>query len=130
MTNFKKIVFINADYDENTQLATATIQYGKEQFIGYAKPYGTDADTPNRFRGCRIAELKATKKAIKNTLAKMSEEYGTIHQFMLNCLQTKAFDVNSPTAKVMFRQENVLLNRISKGEYLLSEIQEQIDEYK
>lgn len=129
MTSFKEVIFTDSSYDKEEALATVTIKYGNREFVGHAKAAEADKDKANSFSGCRLAELKATKKAIKSSLTEMNKEYNTINEFVNNCLQTKKFDAGSDTAKVMFRQLNILNKKIAKGEAGLAFVQKQIDSF-
>ena len=129
MTNFKEVIFVYSSYDRKEGLATVVVKYGNKLFVGHAKAAEADKDKANSFTGCRLAELRATKRAIKSSLTEMNKEYNTINEFVNNCLQTKKFDASSDTAKVMFRQLNILNKKIANGEKILAVIQEQIDSF-
>lgn len=129
MTSFKEVMFINSFYDKEEGLAAVMVKYGNREFTGFAKVAEEDKDKANEFTGCRLAELRATRKAIKSSLTEMNKEYDTVNEFVNNCLQTKKFDAGSPTAKVMFRQLNILNKKIAQGEAGLAAIDEQIAKF-
>ena len=113
MTEFKKITFVNSEYNPDTTLAKVTVKCGKDYFVGYAKADEKDAQRPSFLRGCSIAELKANRKALKSQLKEVKRDYEVVKEFVDRCMQSKDFDKNSMTAKIVFKQEAILEKRMN-----------------
>ena len=113
MTELKRIKFICSEYDKEKNLAKVTVKCGNDFFIGYAKANGADIERAGEFKGCLIAELKENRKALKAQLKEIKRDYNTVHEFIEKCKQSKSFDENSCSAKMMFRQENILKKKVN-----------------
>lgn len=113
MTEFKKITFVNSEYNPDTTLAKVTVKCGNDYFVGYAKADEKDAQRSSFLRGCSIAELKANRKALKSQLKEFKRDYEVVKEFVNRCKQSKDFDENSMTAKMIFKQEAILKNKMN-----------------
>ena len=92
-------------------------------FTGRAKLMPGDNWSP--IFGCRIAEIRATIKAIDYEIFMKRKEYKTIENFVKAVGGYKNFDKESPTARCMYRQ----LNRRKKEITILKERKSALKKY-
>lgn len=126
MKSYKKINFVDSNYDNN--ISEVILKTRNKEYRGYAKMADEDEPHESCIRGCRIAECRAAIKAFKDDLRIIKIEYNAINEIVQNCLQTKAFDPESPSAKVLFRQLNVVKKKKEWGEKVVEQLEAIIKE--
>lgn len=126
MKSYKKINFVDSNYDNN--ISEVILKTRNKEYRGYAKMADEDVPHESCIRGCRIAECRAAIKAFKDDLRIIKIEYNAINEVVQNCLQTKAFDPESPSAKVLFRQLNVVKKKKEWGEKVVEQLEAIIKE--
>jgi len=93
------------------------IEHKGQIYAGVAKCHPDD--TWSEFTGCKFAELRATKKALKAQYKEEKLKLDAIKTFMTAVSQYKNFDNESSTAKAMYRQYN---RRVKRLEEIASDI--------
>jgi len=101
--------FIDNIYEENedgTKESTTFIRHLGLLFMGDAIA-APDEPNPSELFGGRLSEARAILHAFQYERDLREDEYHTISNFIKACSCTKAFDKDSPSAKVMFHQLNI-----------------------
>jgi len=107
------IKFVDAKADEKTGISRVWLRKGKKEFLGIA--YLAEGDDWSHIFGCRIAELRATIKAINDMIETKRNEYKVIENFIKAVACYKNFDPSSETTKCMYKQLNrkkIEINRL------------------
>ncbi len=107
------IKFVDAKADEKTGISTVWLKSGKKEFSGNAML--AKGDDWSHIFGCRLAELRATIKAINDMIKTKRDEYKIIENFIKAVSCYKDFDPASKTTKCMYRQLNrkkIEINRL------------------
>lgn len=105
--------FISHEYDKETKETWCFVQHLGLEFSGYSKP-AQDEIHPSELFGGRLAEKRAILNALNYEKELRFTEYLTISNFIKSCCNTKKFDKESQSAKVMFHQLNVAKKRYKK----------------
>lgn len=116
------IKFVDAKADEKTGISTVWIRNGKKEFSGTALL--AKGDDWSHIFGCRIAELRATIRAINDMIKTKREEYKVIENFIKAVSCYKDFDPASKTTKCMYRQLNrkkIEINRLIANKEMIKE---------
>ena len=107
MKGIKKVNFRDAHYDESTGVSVATVKCGNIEFIGSACFNPEDAEKgikPSKMKGCYIAELRATKDALKWQLKEIAKEYEIANNILKACKQNKDYDPSAPVIHTLYAQ--------------------------
>ena len=120
--------FINADFNRNTGISVASVEHMGQVFYGIARLHPEDQAYGSIYTGCNFAEMRATIKALK-----YEKQYRVYHlkeweKFLHGCLDSKKFDKESDSAKVVFRQYNRQKKQITDIEEEINDIQNQLNE--
>lgn len=102
--------FLDCDYDEGTKCSITTVQHFGRYFEGKAKVSPEEENISELFGG-RLSESRAVLHALQYEKQIRFEEYHTISNFVKSCCNTKRFDKESPSAKVIFHQLNISKKR-------------------
>ena len=89
---------------KDERLSQVHIEHKGEVYVGIAKCHPDDEWS--EFTGCKFAELRATKEALKAQYKEEKLKLDAIKTFMTAVGQYKNFDGESSTAKAMYRQYN------------------------
>ena len=108
------MIFRDSFYDTENGLSVTIVQHLGKTFIGEAKLHPDDKDKASKFSGCRLAELRAEAKALKYEYNKAKADSESCRKMMVACTQTKNFDKDSDTAKVLFHQVNIKIKNVNK----------------
>lgn len=109
--------FLNSWTFKSDGLSQVYVEHKGQIFEGVAKCHPDDEWS--EFTGCRFAELRAEKKALKAQYKEEKLKLDGIKNFITAVSQYKNFDNESPTAKAMYRQYN---RRVKQLEELASKI--------
>lgn len=115
MTGIKKINFIEARFDEESGMSIAKVECGNEVFINFARFNPEDAEKgirPSKMKGCYIAEMRATKEALKWQLKEVQRDYSVVNEVINACKQNKDFDPSAPVMHTLFAQAKNLKRKI------------------
>lgn len=93
-----------SEADKELGCCTTAVKYGNKIYIGEAKL--AEGDTWSEIFGCRIAEIRATIKALNAIIDTKRKEYKAIENFIKATTCYKNFDKESPTALCVYRQLN------------------------
>ena len=116
------IKFVDAKADKKTGISRVWLREGKKEFLGIA--YLAEGDDWSHIFGCRIAELRATIKAINDMIETKRNEYKVIENFIKAVSCYKNFDPNSETTKCMYRQLNrkkIEINRLIANKKIIKQ---------
>lgn len=101
--------FIDNIYEENEDGTKESITFIRHLGLVFSGDAIAAPDEPNpsELFGGRLSEARAILHAFQYERDLRGEEYHTINNFIKACSCTKAFDKESPSAKVMFHQLNI-----------------------
>ena len=106
------VKYVKATVDEDDGFSEVVVRNGKRYYHGYAQLHPDD-DWSSIF-GCRIAELRATLNALNDVIREKRKEYRCIQNFIKACECYKNFDVESNSARCVYRQLNRRKTEIDK----------------
>lgn len=120
--------FIEGNFNKDTGVSVVSVEHMGVVFYGIAKLHPEDQAYASTYTGCNFAEMRATIKALK-----YEKQYRVYHlkeweKFLHGCLDSKKFDKESDTAKVVFRQYNRQKKQITDIDKEIKDIQNQLDE--
>ena len=99
------IEFLDSNFDENSRESFVLVKLNnREIFSGRATCHPDDFCS--KYSGCRIAELRAERKALKSLLNDKREELQKLENFVKAVECYKEFDKESKTARCVYRQLN------------------------
>ena len=105
--------FISSEYDPYLGHAVVIMQHLGKKFTGVANVHPDDKEHSSEFAGCRLAELRATVKALKYERAIAKEKSDEAIDLLKSCEGYNKFDKNSDSAKVIYRQVNRRIKRVN-----------------
>lgn len=114
--------FINSYFDKEKGFSEVKMKHLNKIFKGTAQALPEDLKHCSEFYGCELAELKATIKACIYELKLTKRKYKNISSFISMCEQSKKFDKEAPTAKVIYHQEKLLIKRIDNLKLIINEL--------
>ena len=123
------MIFRDSYYDETSGLSVSIVQHLGKTFIGEARLHPDDKNKASKFAGCRLAELRAEAKALKYEYNQAKIDSEACRKVMIACTQTKAFDKESNTAKVLFHQVNIKIKKVNRIADLYNDKLEEIQAY-
>lgn len=85
----------DANFDIDSGISTVTIDSKYGTFSGTCRCHDSDMPKASRFFGCKIAELRAYKKAMKSQLHDYKVEYKVMRSFVDTLSQMRNFDPKS-----------------------------------
>ena len=109
--------FCNSWTFKSDGLSQVFVEHKGQVYEGIAKCHPDDIWS--EFTGCKFAELRAMKKALKAQYKEEKLKLNAIKNFITAVSQYKNFDNESSTAKAMYRQYN---RRVKQLEELASKI--------
>lgn len=116
-----KIEFIDGGLNEDRESFALVKLNSGETFHGKAKCHPDDFCS--KYSGCKIAEMRAVRKAYKFLLKQEKEELYRLENFVKAVECYKQFDKKSKTARCVYRQLNrhkrkvkSLINAIARNE--------------
>lgn len=112
----------NAKFDNKESFAI--VSHRGLNFFGFSTLH--PEDEPSKFFGCKIAEMRATIKALKYELALKKEKCEECRKFVNAVSQQKNFDKTSSTAKAMYHQLNIKIKEVNKLIDEINKIQKDI----
>lgn len=86
------------------KICSVTVELEKHQFTGTAVCHPEDYFS--EFSGCKLAEIRARRKAIKFLLSQKKKEFNKLENFLKGVEHYKGFDKESKSAKCVYRQFN------------------------
>lgn len=94
--------FIDCVTNKNKGISTVLIEHRGRYYEGKATL--SDEDTWSNFFGCRIAEIKATQKALRRERQDKKRELRECQKFVNSLKGYKDFSFDNPLAKKIIRQ--------------------------
>ena len=122
--------FIENTYEElesGQMESCTTVSHLGITFFGNAIT-APEEEHPSNLFGGRLSESRAVLHALQYERDLRYEEYKTISNFIKSCLNTKKFDANSPSAKVMFHQLNIAEKKYKEAKEIVKSLGEAIQE--
>lgn len=104
--------FFNSWTFEPDRFSRVSIEHKGQIYEGTAKCHPDDIWS--EFTGCKFAELRAMKKALKAQYKEEKLKLDAIKNFITAVGQYKNFDNESPTAKAMYRQYNRRIKQLKE----------------
>ena len=107
------IKFVDSGYS-NSGESWAEVSVKNKVFVGFSELSPEDIDKASRYAGCRFAELKAELKALKYLRRRKKEECEYYRKFVKSLRCYKDFDIDSPTAKCVYKQLNKRIKEVNR----------------
>ena len=108
--------FINSYFDKTKGTSKVELKHLNRTFIGTAKTLPEDFNHCSEFYGCELAEMKAEMKAYVYELKLAKREYRIVKKLIAACEYNKRFDKESSSAKVVYRQKNIIAKKVIRLE--------------
>lgn len=124
----KKIKVISSNFNEETGVSTVTIRTSLGEFTGEAILHPEDA--PSRFRGCRLAELRADVKYLKAYRKQFRNELNGLHKLMGRMSSYRNYNHNSIEAISVRKAIEETEHQIGKLTIQIVRYQQEINEMK
>lgn len=105
--------FINSIFDKEKGTSEVTMEHLGQYFVGKARLHPDDKDKISEYAGCSYAEARATIAALKYERKLAKEKSENIRKFIKACECCKAWDSESPVAKVAYRQLNKYIQKVN-----------------
>ena len=117
-------------WNPETGVATYTIIYDGQEFIGTAQCHPEDEDMKNEYAGYAIAEYRALIKLGKHIRTnELRPQLKILKHLYATMAQRKDFDKRQPDAKLVWRQIKMLENEIVEVSKSISELQLNLFDY-
>ena len=107
-----KFLYSRFEYDGG--VTTVVMEHMGKEFSGKAKTHPDDMENMSEIMGGKIAEARATIKALKYERQIEKEKCEECRKFLKACQGYKNFDKESPTARAMFRQLNQRIKAVNR----------------
>lgn len=114
-------------YDEDEKTSYTKIEHLGRTFIGTAK-LSPEEEFPSELFGGRLSESRAVLKALQYEKELRWTEYHAIENLVKSCCNTKKFDKESPSAKVLFHQLNISKKKYEKIKAIVKSLKSAIKE--
>ncbi len=121
------IEFLDSRFDENSRESFVLVKLNNREIFGGRAKCHPD-DFCSKYSGCKIAEIRAERKALKSLLNNEREEFHKLENFVKAIECYKEFDKESKAARCVYRQLNrhkadikFLINEIAKLERIEKE---------
>lgn len=104
--------FVDVYEDEKSTIVV--VEHKGESFYGESVVAPEDKDYQSKIFGGRLAEARAEREAMKYELAEARKELHTLDNLLKACSNTKRFNAEEDSAKVLFRQYNVKKKQVAE----------------
>lgn len=105
--------FISSSYNKETGEATVVMQHLGVKFTGTAIAHPDELDVASEYTGCWYAETRATIKALKYERQLAKNKADMALDFIKSCECYAKFNKNDETAKGMYKQLNVRIQKVN-----------------
>lgn len=95
------MILTDASYDKETGVSKCTILHNGVKYYGEARLHPDDKDNWSSFLGCRIAEARATLKALKAEKKEKQQELHYYENFVKTLLSYKEVNTESKEYKTI-----------------------------
>jgi len=102
------------DIFESPEVTNITIEHKGNLFFGEAIVAPEDKDSYSAIFGGRLAETRAYHEALKFRLAEARLELHTLDNLLKACSNTKKFNREEDSAKVLFHQYNIKKKQVEQ----------------
>lgn len=116
--------FINSFADKITRLSEVIVEHKGKQFEGFADCH--PEDDWSEFTGCKFAELRAIRKALKYEYKIEKTKVDEIKKFISAVEQYKNFNNEDGSAKAMYRQYNRRVKRVEEIKTYIADVEDVI----
>lgn len=109
------VKYLWSDANKSNGVCVTAVTNKDNVYKGYAKL--AEGDTWSEIFGCRVAEIRATIRALNDVIEQKRNEYKAIENFIKATTCYKKFDKESSSAACMYRQLNrkkVEIERLKK----------------
>lgn len=121
-----KIKVINADFNSDTGISTVTIRTPLGEFTGTATLH--QDDYPSKFKGCRIAELRADVKYLKAYRRQFRNELNGLNKLVGRMSSYRNYNYNSIEAISVRKAIEETKHQINKLSIQITLYQKEINE--
>ena len=97
------MILTDASYDKETGVSKCTILHNGVKYYGEARLHPDDKDNWSSFLGCRIAEARATLKALKTEKKEKQQELHYYENFVKTLLSYNGVNLESKEYKIIKR---------------------------
>lgn len=117
------MILTDASYDKETGVSKCTILHNGVKYYGEARLHPDDKDNWSSFLGCRIAEARATLKALKAEKKEKQQELHYYENLVKTLLNYKNIDTES-------REYRIIRNIVWRKNRELQSLNALIDYYQ